>query len=220
MADLDAADLLARLKATLQRPTTDDATTDAQLYTLLSNAQRKVLQMMAAHVPWVNYAAPEKLTTADSGATYTFAYYPLGHAEIRESRTGALLQPVPEWSNLWGYVQEGQTIRWPNGQTRTFADGPYARYCREPDVISGSVAPILKPDYARLGIVYEAAADWAMQGGLRDPSAYLLQAQRFLWGDANTPGHLGLIPSLKQQYAFQGGQIPDSGRWWISPDFR
>jgi hypothetical protein len=216
MADLDSTDMLSRLKFTLQRPTVDDSITDAQLYELLSNAQRRITQLMATHVPQTQYLAPELLTTADSGATYTFLYYPLGYAEIRESRDGAVLSPVPEWSTDGsGYVMEGQTIRWPGGRSRTFSAGPYARYVRQPGVISASVQPILKPDYAREAVVYDAAAEWALLGGLRDPSPYLLLLQRFLWGDANQPGHTGLIPALKTQMAGVGGRGRIDSRWWI-----
>jgi hypothetical protein len=211
----DSADLLAQLADTLNLPTTREVT-DPQLYTLLSNGQRRVMQQLAMHVPHSNYLAPELMTTTDSGATYTFLYYPMGHAEIRESRDGLVLYPVSDWDDYSdGYVMEGQTIRWPNGRTRTFSAGPYARYVRVPDVISASVEPILKPVHGRMAIVYDAASEYAMQGGLRDPSAYLLQLQRLLWGDANTPGHLGLIPTLKTQYAYQGmTQAPQDAYWW------
>lgn len=219
MADWDSADCLARLKLALQRPTTDDATTDAQLYQLLSNGQLKLIQVLAAHVPWINYDAPELLTTADSGYTYTFASYPLGHAELREARNGIVMYPVPEWSdNTFGYVMEGQTIRFPRNQARTFSAGPYARYVKTPASISASVQPVVRPTHARQALVLEAAAEWALLGGLRDPSPYLLGVQRFLWGDGNTPGHVGLIPSLKNQYRGQGSQAIYDGRWWLSAD--
>lgn len=216
MADLDSADMLSRTKTLLQRPTTDEATVDAELYICLSNAQRRISAQLAAHCPWTQYTTPEKLLSADSGVTYDFLYYPLGHAEIRESRTGAVLSPVPEWSgDSTGYVMEGQKIRWCGGIARTFTDGPYARYVRVPDVISAAVEPILKPAHARVAITYDAAAEWAMQGGLRDPSPYLLLLQRFLWGDANTPGHVGLIPTLKSQYDAQGGARRTDSRWYV-----
>lgn len=220
MADMDSADLLSKLVDTLQLPTTHEAPTDAQLYVLLSNAQRRIMGQLAQHVPHSNYLAPELLTTADNGATYTFLYYPMGHAEIRESRNGTEMYPVPDWcDDANGYVMEGQTIRFPGGRTRTFSAGPYARYVRVPDVISASTEPILKPAFGRLAIVYDAAIEYAAQGGLRDPSAYLLLLQRFLWGDPNTPGHLGLIPQLKTQYDKQGGRSQYDGRWYVGNDW-
>ena len=210
-----SAGLLSQLIETLQLPPVRESPTDAQLYTLLSNAQRKMITLLAVHVPQTQVAASELLTTTDSGETYTLTYYPLGQVEIRHGRAGPVLIPGADWNDWADFVIEGQTIRTPGGRTKTWANGLYARYVRAPDVISATVDPVIQPPYAGLAIVYEAAAEFAMQGGLRDPAPYQLLLQRFLLGDPNTPGHLGLIDSLKVQYFGQGGVTgDDSATWW------
>jgi hypothetical protein len=215
MADFDSADLLSKLKTQLQRPETDDASTDPQLYSLLSAAQSQIMQVIAAHVPWTQYGAPELLTTTDSGLTYTFASWPMGHAVIREAPDGLPLNPVPEWAPRGsGYVMEGQSIRWPGGESRTFSDGPYARYVARPPQITASVQPVLIPADMRWAIVYDAAVKWANLGGLRDPSPYAFEYQRLMYNDPNTPGALGFIPTHKTQMHGSGGAAHYDGRWW------
>lgn len=208
----DSADCLSKLVQTLGLPTTRSAPTDAQLYVLLSNAQERMTHLLAAHVPWTQYAAPERLTTTDGGLTYQFAYYPLGHVEIRESRSGALLVPGPAWADTGvDYLVEGQTIRWPNNSTRTFTDGPYARYVRMPEPITASSQPILQPVQARQAVIYDAAREWATQGGNQDPTPYKDLLLTFLWGDPQY-GTVGLIPTLKVQYAPRDARLEP--RWW------
>lgn len=220
MADYDSSDLLLRLKRTLAIEENAADADDTKLYVLLSDAQREVMQKLAALAPWSQYGAPELLTTADGGYTYTFAFYPLGHTEIRESRTGAVLVPVTEWSNAYGYVREGQTIRFPNNTARTFAAGPYARYVRRPTSISASVEPVLKPDWARQAIVYKAAAEYCYQGGGMDPTPYERRFQTFMYGDAETPGDLGLVGALQTAMHGAGYEADTPASvWWRSGDF-
>ena len=120
------------------------------------------------------YGAPTLLSTSDSGATYTFGtdVSPIGHIELRESKTGAMIPPASEWDNTTqGYLFEAEKIRWPGQKTRTFADGPYCRYITMPGVLDGSTAPTLKPVYARELIVYDAAVRCAAIVGI-DPTPY------------------------------------------------
>ena len=217
MAFYDSADLLAELKAVLQTASNTADTTDAQYYRLLQNAQIRIARLLATHVPHANRIV-ELLTTADSGYTYTFAYYPLGHAELRDGRGGALVMPASDW-NPNGFVMEGQTVRMPNGQPRTFANGLYARYCRTPGELSASTAPILKPDDARLAIVYDAAVELASQGNAMDKTPYAILKRNYLWGDPEVPGDVGLIQSLKNQYYGQGAMAQASEKWWAGQDW-
>ena len=214
MADYDSEACLNLLVETLGLPVTRTVPTDPQLYVMLTNAQKRMVHLFAAHAPQTLYGPSEKLQTTDGGYTYTFAYYPFGHAEIRESRSGAILYPVPEWGNdANGYVMEGQTIRWPDGSARTFADGPYARYAKVAGQVTATTQPSL-PDDFRPAMIYDAAREWATQGGNQDPTPYKDLLQSFLWGDPNTPGHVGLIPALKTQVNFQGARSIGPPKWY------
>lgn len=221
MTDYDSADLLAQWKRTVGLGSNVSGITDAQIYTLLSNAQRRLIALLATHVPDSQVAAPEQLTTADGGLTYTFASYPFGHIELRDGRDGEVIYPANDWDwQTEGLVIEGQTLRVPNGETRTFDNGLWARYVPVPAAISAAVQPVLKPEYARMAIVYEAAREWATQGGTSDPTPYKDALQRELWGDPQVPGHHGVILALKEQYFGHGmrASVPSVSRWWKSPD--
>lgn len=224
MADFDSADLLSRLKVALQVSTNTLDLDDSALYVLLSNAQRAIMTTLAAHVPHTQYGAPLALTSADSGITYTFTTYPMGKIELYDGVDGPTLRPVPYWA--WatdGFVMEGQTIRFPGNRARTFANGLYARYIPRPTAISAAVEPVLRPDYIREAIVWEAARQYATQGGAMDPEPYRTELNRILWGDPEVPGQVGFIPSAKVQYAGQGATgnpaASAGGRWWLSSDF-
>jgi hypothetical protein len=215
MSEHDSDWLLQQLEATLGLPGTRSAPTDAQLYTVLSNAQRRMVGLFATHVPHSQYGPPEKLLTEDDGYTYTFAYSPLGHAELRESRTGVKLYPAPEWADGYdGYVMEGQTIRWPGNRARTFSDGPYARYVRTPGPISATSPPTLMPPDVRMAIVFDAAREWAGQGGNMNPDPYKDLLQWELWGDPQSQGHTGSLAKLKSQYDAMGHRIIADNRWY------
>lgn len=174
MAIWDSADLLSRTKTLFPRPTSDELISDSVRYQMLGDSQRRVVTLLAFHVPEMMYGAPTKLTTADSGATYTFGtgVTPIGHIELRESPTGAMIPPTSEWDNTThGYIFEAEKIRWPGQKTRTFADGPYCRFVTMPGVLDGSTAPTLKPEFARELLVYDAASRLATICG-EDPSPY------------------------------------------------
>jgi len=214
MANFDSADLLSRVKALLNRPSTDEAISDAQYYVMPGDAQRRVVTLLAFHAPECMYGSPTKLSTADSGATYTFGtdadsanISPVGHIELRESKTGAMIPPASEWEiSSLAYLFESDTIRWPGQKTRTFSDGPYARFVTMPTVLDGSTAPTLKPLYARELLVYDAAERAAVRVGL-DPTPY---GQMF---DARFPEILQTILS-----SFHGaGIVATQGGaplWW------
>lgn len=213
MATYDSADLLAELKrVTLTGSNTADTST-AQYYRLLQNAQVRIARLLATHVPHVNRTV-EELGTTDSGYTYTFDYAPLGHAELRDGRNGAVVLPASDW-NPNGYVIEGQTVRMPNGQPRTFANGLWARYCKTPGALDASNEPSLLPSDIRMGIVYDAAIEWASQGNSADPTPYVVMKRNFFWGDPEQFGDVGVIQSLKSQYYGQGAAAQQADRWWV-----
>src|SRR5687767_14750716 len=140
MADIwDSANLARKFYNRIRRPSSDeelkepDDVTDA-VWDLLSEAQDYWMMILASTIPEPNYGAPTLLTTADGGLTYTFGndlegqpISPMGHVEIRESRTGRLLIPSTDWGN-GDFMMEGDRIRIPGGRTRSFGAGPYARF--------------------------------------------------------------------------------------------
>lgn len=218
----DSADLLARCKRYAARPPLDAQMTDADWYALLSEAQHHWFGVFAAHVPHVLWSAPVRMTTPDGGQTYEIpglTGYPLA-IEIRESRTGRLLLPGAEWDWCADFTPEGARIRIPNGQSRSFGDGPYARYIEVPPEISDTVQPKLEPPYARILLVYHALAKWASIGGWQNPAYWEREEQKAAWGDPET-GQLGIVPVLKEQWQQMGtdtmrarGQVP----WWRVPE--
>lgn len=224
MADIwDSANLRRKLLNKLRRPATDedmlepDGSTDAT-WDLLSEAQDYWFRIIASTRPEPLYGAPVLLTTADSGLTYTFgtdanglAVFPIGHVEIRESRNGRVLIPSADWGS-GDYVMEGDRIRTPNGKTKTYTAGPYARFVTPPTQISASVQPTLKPASARILIVLRAAINWANQGGLRDPSPWERE-EAAAWGT--------IANALATQFHLSGAQAVDdgdTGNWWSSVD--
>lgn len=211
-------DLLTRFKETTQIGSTNQGTSDTQIYRLLTNAQVRIARLLAIHAPQTNRVPPESLATTDGGLTYQFAYYPIGHVELRDGRSGAVLLPSSDWDPN-GYVVEGQTVRMPNGTARTFANGLYARYCRLPGEIDAVTQPIIHPPDLRLAIVYDAAAEWAGQGGMMDATPYVTMRQTFLWGSPTHPGEIGMIPALKSQYYGQGAASQQQDRWWVGQGY-
>lgn len=224
MAQYDSADLLARCKATAQRPATDEDMSDVQWYSFLEEAQTYWIGQLAVHVPEVMYGAPELMTTPDAGATYTVAGYPLGHLEIRSARNGYLLRPGPEWDEASDYTQEGQIIRIPGGRTRSFGTlGPYARYVPVPGVLNAGAAPVMKPAHMRLLLVARACYLYALRGGYRDPTPFLQLEQKLWAGDPNLLGDTGYLGQLKTQYFGSGmaAVAQNDNAWWRgSPDLR
>lgn len=220
MATWDSADLLSRCKATALRPDTDQGMTDAKWYALLTEAQADLMKLLATHCPESQYGVPVKLTTADSGYTYSFPSddVPLGHVELRQSPTGRVLVPGPEWDMSADFCLQGNKIRWPGQKAKTFTDGPYARYVADPGDISGSSEPVVNPPSAGAILVYRAVGLWARRGGLRDPRPYEDEYRRLVWGD-DGQGREGLIAALKNQYQFSGtAAFSQGGFWWNAID--
>lgn len=228
MADFDSADLLKRVKRVLGFTgntaigDTTLGTLDERLYECLTNAQRRIVGIFAAAAPHSQVSAPEQLPTGDSGLTYTFAYYPWGHVELRDGRDGPLVYPANDWDQSGqGMVIEGQTLRVPNGETRTYADGLWARYVREPGVISAAVEPTLLPPSARICVVYAAAEEYASQGGAMNPDPYITALAKAMRGDPQINGDVGFVGRLQAQFHMMGAPaaMPYPSYWWRNPDF-
>lgn len=210
MALWDSADLLEKCRAEAQEPEGGTSTTDAQWYALLTTSQHKVVRLLAQHVPHV-MAQAGTLTTANGGLSYTFTddVYPLGYAELRDGPDGPVLWSGSDWSSSADFVFEGNRIVFPNLASRIFTGSGvsgvlYARYIRTPTTISASVEPSLKPDWARILIVYDAVKEWASQGGLRDSSVWAQKFQHAWAGDPAILGDVGIMGALKTQLRYPG----------------
>ena len=177
-------------------------------YDLLTLAQEHWYGIFSVHVPEVLYGAPAKLSTADSGKTFTFpsSIHPLGPVEVRESRDKHLLVPSTDWAPQGDFVQEGDLIRMPNNEERTFADGPYARFITPPDKLDENTQPTLNPPRARILLVYRACVMWASRGGMRDPTHFEVLEQKAWTGDPDIAGDVGIMGDLKLQF-FASGMI-------------
>lgn len=223
MADIwDSANLSRKFLNRIRRPSADEELLEADgvtsaVWDLLSEAQDYWMEILAAVVPDANYGAPVLMTTADQGETYTFGndplgqpIFPVGHVEIRESRTGRLLIPSADWGN-GDFLMEGDRIRIPGGRKKIFSSGPYARFVTPWGKIDAATQPTMKPPRARALIVTRAAIIWAVQGGLRDPSPWQrLEAEQ--WGV--------IANSLATQFHLAGAPAVDdySDEWWKSID--
>ena len=225
MAYETATELLAGFKFFSSIPGTSEKPTDPEIYILLSKGQEKCYEMWAAHFPEVLYGVPYLMTSADSGATYTFgsSVFPYGSVEIRSSRNGNILIPTTDWGE-GDYTWEGDNIRIPNGKTRTFSGGPYARFITAPVDISGTVEPTLIPKMARAMAMYYALYLWAEMGGginQADPNRFLGMYQSAWSGDPRIPGDVGILQVLKKQGYGMGAEATDVRNqpfWRGSPD--
>lgn len=208
------------MKRMLKRPATEevsppDASVDITYYALLQDAQLLVVMELSAHVPELMYTF-EKLTTGDAGVSYDFAKEPLGQYEIRQSPTGRLLIPGPEWDMGVDFVPAGQKIRFPGQRAKAFGNGPWAHYVQTPGLLDAGNAPTLKPDSARILLVPRACALWAERGGLRDPQSFTNEYDRLWYGDPDK-GQVGILGALKNQAFLSGAAaIPSitGDDWW------
>lgn len=182
MALFDSADLLARAKRALNRPSTDEALADTDWYAFLTEAQLEAVLYLAPRIPDQMMGNPTQLTTADSGKTYTFGtdadtanIVALGHYRLYDIR-----ENIPDYPLIEGvdYTVEGSKIRIPNNIGRNFdgSGGPWGQWVNPPGLIGsgGSAEPtLLKP--ARGALVWGACERAAVRLRM-DPAEY---AQRF-----------------------------------------
>ena len=189
-------------------------------YGLLTEAQKHWYGVFSQFFPEVLYGDPTKMVTSDD-KVFTFAddVFPIGGVEIRASRNGELLIPTVEWDDQGDFVPEGSQIRIPGNRTRSFSDGPYARYIIPAGELDADNAPTLKPDFARVLIGDEALVMFAESGGgNRDPKIYKALKQRHWEGDPEIVGG-GILGTLNDQYFGVGAAAaPTAGVWWRGPD--
>jgi hypothetical protein len=206
VANFDSPDLLARTKRMAYRPAVDQEMLDADWYKLLGEAQEYWHDLFAVHFPWVLWTAPTLMVTADGGLTYTFpnGVHPK-KAQIFDTISGRLLIPAAYWNADGDYVWEGSRIRFPRNQTRTFGDGPYARYIIPPGLLDAGTPPILQPDWARILLPPRACIIWAERGGLRDTSPFEKNENDLWYGDPQR-GKVGILGTLKTQSPFGGAE--------------
>lgn len=174
MASYDSADLLARLRTQLRRPSTDETLTDAQGYQALTDAQNAIYEDVFTRSPDSMTGALVALTSLDGGYTFPFgtdangdAIEPLGHVGIYTSPNAVA---DCAWQLNQDYLNEGTRIRIPNG--RTYSGTLYWRGVLPPAAISASSPPSLTPASSRVLIVYWAAAEYAGWGDLKDATSY------------------------------------------------
>ncbi|KKK84728.1 hypothetical protein LCGC14_2780410 [marine sediment metagenome] len=208
-------DLIDRCIFFARRPSGDAEMSKREWYELLTLAQEHWYDTFSVHVPEVLYGTPAQLSTADSGATYTFpgSIHPIGPVEVRAARDSYLLIPSTDWNPHGDFVHEGNLIRMPHGETRTFDDGPYARFITPPDKIDENTPPTLNPPRARILLVYRALVMWASRGAMRDPTTYEVLEQKAWTGDPDMDGDVGIMGGLKRQF-FAAGMVssPAIGR--------
>jgi hypothetical protein len=217
MALYDSADLLARCKLHARRPATDQAMTDPNWYSFLTEAQPEVHSDLFTRYPDLAYGAPLLLTSADGGFTYTFGLdaagdpiRPMGHAEIYPN-----LRAIPDSPLIIGedYLFEGSLIRTLGNRAKTWANGPYARLVIRPDAaISAAAQPVLVPKSARMLYVWLALEAWAARPGSGvSPDHY---RQRY------EENKVAVWTALATSYNRQGAQAAgsDEGTWYDSID--
>lgn len=213
MSLFTTADLLRRCKVILNRPATDEAftvsSTDDVWYDFLTMAQQEVHGQLAAIAPYAMYGALTQLTTADSGATFTFGtdvdsdnVFPYGHFEVYPDANSYPDCPLLEGVD---FLFEGSKIRIPNG--RTLTPTPYARWVTPPNVIASGTEPTLQPKYARTLIAEKAASLAATMRLKQDNTPY---------EEAYRASLARILLNLKTAVFTQGGrakqQAPES--WW------
>lgn len=219
MALWDTADCLQRCKDDSRRANiaADAAVTDAMWYRWLTEAQEKAYADIFSSFPDYAYSAPQLLTSADGGFTYTFGndadgdpIRPFGHAEIYPSLSAIPDSPLEPGID---FIFEGGLIRFPGSRSRLFPNGPYARFAADPSTpIDLTHPPQLQPKFARVLLVDQALERWAARPGSGvKPDYYIQRYGRNLQA---------IYKRLATSYNMQGSQQAGAeGRvWWYSQD--
>lgn len=210
MALWDTADLVARVKRYINRPTTDELVTMDLIYALLTEAQTEELADLAAIAPTSQMGAPVLLTSADGGVTYTFGtdanahpVFPLA-CEVYAEVNGREMRAC-SWDWMGDFVVEGDRIRMPRNIPVVFTAGPYARFVRADSPIDGSTEPILKPAASRIILVWKTLIKFAAIGGIRDPAPFEenYAASKRQW-----------VTAIRTQFADSTGPALEGMSWW------
>lgn len=165
----ESADLLARFNRYTGRPQTDAYPT-ADKYQILADAQQEVLTRIAGIDAKFLFGAPQSMSTADGGMTYTFGQdgngyplFPIGPASIYPS-----LAAIPSYPLTPGfdYLDEGIRIRGPNNLPINAGNGPLYWYgIGFPAQMSATVQPVLQPPPSRDVICLKAAERFFWSNG-------------------------------------------------------
>lgn len=166
----ESSDLLARFNLVAGRPTVDSISNDTK-YQYLADAEQEIIGRIASIAPKVLYGAPQLLTTADGGLTFTFGtdgngypLFPIGRTSIYPSLSAI---PGGAWNPGIDYLDEGTTIRMPNNTPFT---GPLYWYGITPtQQMSATVQPVLMPPPLRMLDVVQAVKNFAESANVRAP---------------------------------------------------
>lgn len=214
-----SADLLSDFKYMRDRPSTDEESTDAEVYRLLTLAQRSVVMEIAALFPRMLMTAPTLMTTADSGVTYTISgtdedsqtVTPIGHAEVYATDPSGRQLFGSTYSGRDGdLVFEGSKLRSPTGSPITYSSGPYIRYVAPTGTLNASNEPSIPPLLRPL-IVPTALITWANRGGKRDDRPYR-DVYDDIWLGKNRQA--GLLATLTTQYSRSTDAALAGIKWW------
>lgn len=217
MADYDSADMLARLKRELKRPTSDPALDDTDLYQLLTRGLRYTQRLLAKH--GLDQNATWELATTSDNQTYTITSEPAGGVlEVRHGRDGPVLVLGPDPDASTDLVWKGTTFIVPDGRTVPFANGIYVHYTPIHGAIDGGGnEPTLAPTEARDIAILHAAMLWFDRGGFRDTTWLDNKIHKLMFGNPAIPGDVGIVGGLKQPFL---GQPAKAQAWWrANPDF-
>lgn len=219
MALWDSPDLLSKCKFYARRPATDQAVTDLQWYSLLSEAQSEVMRELFTLAPDMAYSAPLLLTSSDGGYTYGWGndgagdpIRPTGSTEIYPN-----LSSIPDSPLLPGvdFLYEGAKIRIPNNRSRTWTGGPYSRFVARPDTLLATASnPIMQPKDARILIVFRALEKWASRPGSGAKPSYYSQLYKDRFDE--------VLLELRTAYNMGSAQAQFAAMnrvWWYGPDF-
>lgn len=218
MSLYDAADLLARTKRLAEQNVPTEYPRDADWYAWLTEAQDHWTKILCQHVPRLLCGAPEQLTTADNGATYTFATVPLAVEELTIGLGGTTLRLGPNYDPTIDATWEGDdTLRIARNQSRTFSQGLWARYVAQPGVIDDGNEPSL-PVQVRSLLPARACVLYARSGGTRNPAPYLDEEARLWSGDPSIYGDTGILGMVKKKHWTQGASGVASPWWRMTGD--
>lgn len=219
MSGWDSADMLDRFLLYLGRGNggvmdADELWTTTRCYQVLADAQEAVFADFAPRAPHAFVGAPVLLTTNDGGRTYTFgSAYPFAHVEVYAKESAGRTLYATNYNTAAGdFVIEGATIRTPGNRTRTYAEGPYARFTSFPARLSDSVQPSLSPAPARELILWKAldlATD--VSAGAMDPTP---------WRERYAEASRRWLVTWQTQYQSAGNAALSSvtDYWWLGLD--
>ena len=176
MASLDVADCITEIKRICRIPDVTEYPASSDYYAMLRNAENRVKRDAGMLCPNALWGSPTLLTSADGGYTYTFgtdggsnAIEPIGQVAIYRNKANIPFYPMVSNEE---YVYESGKIRMTENVPRTFGDGPYAQFITPTYVIDGSSNTMTLPYQWRMCAVYDACAQYALSGGVLDPSPY------------------------------------------------